>query len=546
MPTPARFLAGLLLAAGIFFAGYLANRQNDPAISSASVVQAAPYTCPMHPQYKSDRAGDCPMCGMRLEEVNAGDAREKLDAMNPDTPGMVRVSAAKQQLIGVRTDEVRRSSTSHILRVPGRITVDDQRLYRIIAASDGWVVDLRENTVGRFVKRNQLLASYYTRDLLATERLFLLSVGATDPLEKGNPNLSAFRTSTSANPQFPVDSLRGLGMSDLQIEEIQKTRTSAPHVNIYSPVDGFVLARNISPSQRFDKGTEFYRIADINHVWVMTDIFEKDREFVRPGASATIRYQGRDFQARMSDALPQFDPESRTLKTRFELDNRGNILLPDMFVDVELHLDTPAAITVPADAVIDSGRRKIVYVEYDNAGFEPRLVNTGWRLGDRVQITKGLEPGERVAVSGNFLLDSESRMRLPDSDSASSAEKAKPVKDLVCGMTVDPKSANTLKVQYKGETYYFCSETCKKSFEADPAKYVPQKAMTPKVEKVKDPVCGMDVDPNSPDVFKTQYKGKTYYFCSEHCKKSFEANPGKYVQKTMATHDIAGMTHRSE
>jgi membrane fusion protein, copper/silver efflux system len=540
MKTPARFIAAVFLAVSIFFAGYLANRQKDPATSSASDEQVAQYTCPMHPQYKSDHAGDCPMCGMRLEAANASGTAGKPDSVNYDTPGMVQVNAAKQQLIGVRTDEVRRSSISHPLRVPGRITVDDQKLYRIIAAADGWIRDLGQNTVGSFVRQNQLLATYYTRDLLASERLFLLSAGANDQSLKSDINAVSIRTSSSYNPQFPGDSLRGLGMSDMQIEELQRTRTSAPHVNIYSPISGFILARNISPEQRFDKGVELYRIADISRVWVMTDIFEKDREFVRPGATATVRYQGREFHAKMSNALPQFDPQSRTLKTRFELDNPGNILLPDMFVDVELNLDAPAAMTVPADAVIDSGRRKIVYVQGANTGFEPRLVETGWRMGDRVQITNGLDPGERIVVSGNFLIDSESRMRSPGSARASSADKAKPVKDLVCGMTVDPKSPNTLKTQYKGETYYFCSEMCKKSFEANPEKYVPPKAKAAKAEDTKDLVCGMTVDPKSPNTLKTQYKGQTYYFCSETCKKSFEANPEKYVHK-MADQDKHGI-----
>ncbi len=257
---------------------------------------------------------------------------------SPDTPGMVQIGAARQQLIGVRTDEVRLDSSSNMLRVPGRIAVDDQRLYRIVAAADGWIVDLGQNTVGRFVKKNQFLASYYQKDLLYTERLFLLSIPSKDPLPKQTTDFTqaSIRTSGSANPMFPIDSLRGLGMSDLQIEEIHRTRVASPQINIYSPVSGFVLTRNISPTQRFDKGTEFYRIADIGHVWVMTDIFEKDREFVKPGAMATVRYQGREFQARLSDALPQLDPQTRTLKTRFELDNPGNVLLPDMFVDVEL------------------------------------------------------------------------------------------------------------------------------------------------------------------------------------------------------------------
>ncbi len=382
---------------------------------------------------------------------------------------MVEVGAARQQLIGVRTHEVRRDSSSQVLRVPGRIAVDDQRLYRIVAAADGWIVELRQNTVGRFVKKDQLLASYYTKELLYTERLFLLSIPANEPLATQTKDFSqaSIRTAGSANPQFPIDSLRGLGMSDLQIGEIHRTRTASPQINIYSPVSGFVLTRNISPSQRFDKGTELYRIADISHVWVMTDIFEKDRQFLKPGAEATVIYQGRRLKARMSDALPQFDPQSRTLKTRFELDNPDHLLQPDMFVDVELDVEVPPAITVPADALFDSGLRKTVFVDRGNGNFEARRVETGWRLGGRIEVVRGLMEGERIVGAANFLLDSESRMK------AASAGIFNAETDPVCGMEVDQKKAAAAgrTVVHEGHTYYFCADDCKSKFDKEPAKY---------------------------------------------------------------------------
>ncbi len=422
----------------------------------------------MHPQYTADHPGDCPICGMRLEPAKA-DGGGKSQAA-PSTPGTLVVGSATQQLIGVHTEEVHRGATSHVLRVPGRIAVDDQRLYRIIAAVDGWIVDLGPNTVGRFAKKDQLLASYYTKDLLYNERLFLLSIPANEPVPTTTRDFSqaSIRTAGSANPQFPVDALRGLGMSDLQIEEIHKTRTASPHVNIYSPVSGFVLARNVSPGQRFDKGTELYRIADISRVWVMTDIFEKDRQFVKPGAEATVLYQGRRLKARMSDALPQFDAQSRTLKTRFELDNPGYLLQPDMFVDVELGVQMPPAITVPADAVFDSGLRKTVFVDRGDGNFEARRVETGWRLGDRVEVVRGLMEGERVVAAANFLLDSESRMK------AASAGVFNAETDPVCGMEVDEQKAAAAgrTVVHDGHTYSFCSDECKTKFVSNPTSYV--------------------------------------------------------------------------
>ncbi len=546
MGTPGKALVGILLAAVIFFAGYAANRQPAPAVSSNLAKQAASYSCPMHPQYTSDRPGDCPICGMRLEPAAAGDSSNKAASAGP---GMVVVGSGMQQLIGVRTVEVRRDSSSHVLRVPGRIAVDDQRLYRIVAAVDGWILDLGPSTVGRSVKKDQLLASYYTPNLQYTERLFLLSVPANEPLQAQTKDFSqaSIRTAGSANPQFPIDSLRGLGMSDLQIEEIHKTRTASPHVNIYSPVSGFVQTRNISPSQRFDKGTELYRIADLSRVWVMTDIFEKDRQFLTPGAEATVLYQGRRLKARMSDALPQFDAQSRTLKTRFELDNPGHILQPDMFVDVELDVSMPPAITVPADAIFDSGLRKTVFVDRGNGNFEARRVEIGWRLGDRVEVLRGLMEGERVVGAANFLLDSESRMK------AVSAGIFNAEIDPVCGMDVDQKRATAAgrTFEYEGTKYYFCSDGCVNKFKTEPAKFVTashdhappppaikgQAAPMPSMAKaaavaVKDVVCGMDVDPKEATSagLKSDYQGKTYYFCAKDCKTKFDAEPGRWIK----------------
>jgi multidrug efflux pump subunit AcrA (membrane-fusion protein)/YHS domain-containing protein len=412
---------------------------------------------------------------MRLVPVYAGGTRSTPDSMTPDSPGMVQVSAEKQQLMGVRTDEVRRASASNLLRVPGRITVDDERLYRLNAAADGWIREIGQNSAGVFVKKNQILASYYTPNLLSAAQTFVFALQTNAPAGRGDVPLANQRLAPGLNLQVTIDALRTLGMSEFQIEEIQQTRVAPTLVHIYSPITGFVIARNLSPGQRFDKGTEMYRIADIGHVWVLTDIFEKDRKFLRSGAMATVRYQGREFPARLSDVLSQFDPQTRTLKTRFELDNPDFFLQPDMFVSVDIQVNMPAAVTVPADAVIDSGLTKTVFVERGAGSFEPRRVETGWRLGDRVQITAGLEPGERIVVSGNFLIDSESRMRLPAVSTAAKAEVAAPEKDPVCGMDVDPKAPDARKAQHGGQTYYFCSDQCKKSFEANPDKYIPKK-----------------------------------------------------------------------
>ncbi len=473
MATPAKFAAGLLLAVGIFLAGYVANRRPAPGPAASSAKHVLYYACPMHPKYRSNYPGECGACGMQLVAVYAGDPTSQADAAVTAPPGTVWISAAKQQLIGVRTEEVRRATLSRPLRVSGRIAVDEGRSYRITAGADGWIRELGANPAGTIVKKNEILASYYTAAILSAEQTFLYALITNSQVERKDLTTGPQRPPTTLSVQVAVDTLRNLGMSDRQIDELRQTHKASDLVYIYSPVDGFVIVRNVLPEQRFDKGSELYRIADLSHVWVLADIFEQDREFVKPGALATVRYQDRRFAARMSDALPQFDPQSRTLRTRFELDNPGYFLRPDMFVDVEVQVTLPASVTVADEAILDSGERKTVFVERGNGVFEPRAVQTGRRLGDRVQILGGLDSGERIVVAGNFLIDSESRLNVPQQAATPAVpQPAGSETDPVCGMNVDPKAPGAIKAQVGGKTYYFCSPKCKKDFEANPGKYL--------------------------------------------------------------------------
>jgi Cu(I)/Ag(I) efflux system membrane fusion protein len=177
-------------------------------------------------------------------------------------------------------------------------------------------------------------------------------------------------------------------------------------------VDGFVLKRNVSPGLRFDRGFEFYRIADLNRVWILADVYRDQLPFIRRGASARITTveASRSLPATVSPSEPIFDEATLTLKVRLEASNLNLALKPGMFVDVEFPVNLPTLV-VPADAIVDSGLRKTVFVECGEGNFVPRVVETGWRIGGDVQVTKGLTAGERIVISGTFLVDSESRMK---------------------------------------------------------------------------------------------------------------------------------------
>jgi len=178
-------------------------------------------------------------------------------------------------------------------------------------------------------------------------------------------------------------------------------------------VDGFVLKRNVSPGLRFDRGFEFYRIADLNRVWILADVYRDQLPFIRRGASARISSTevSRALTATVSASEPIFDEATLTLKVRLETANPNLALKPGMFVDVEFPVNLPPALVVPADAIVDSGLSKTVFVECGEGNFVPRVVETGWRIGGDVQVTKGITAGERIVISGTFLVDSESRMK---------------------------------------------------------------------------------------------------------------------------------------
>ena len=208
--------------------------------------------------------------------------------------------------------------------------------------------------------------------------------------------------------------LLNLGVGQTQLEALARTGKYVKTIEVRSPVTGLVIDRGVFPLQKVDRGTECFRVADLDRVWVLADVFDADAKYIHPGMRARISLprQNEKIEARVSDVLPEFDPKTRTLKVRLEMDNPDHVFRPEMFVDVEFRIALPEAVTVPADAVLDSGIRKIVFIALDNGYFEPRDVVTGWRFGDRVEIVKGLAPGEKIVISGNFLIDSESRMKL--------------------------------------------------------------------------------------------------------------------------------------
>lgn len=618
----------LILLAVFFFAGARFSQRGilSNAHNTAS-HQILHYVDPMNPAHTSKEPGIAP-CGMPMEPVYAdqnipagvGSAGATLF----NSPGTVRIPPQKQQIIGVQVGEVAKTVETAAIRALGRIIPEENRIYNLVAATEGWLEDINEATTGSLVRENQLLAQIkvYNYDFFTWQQRYLtergytnrLTTGPSDDLATANQSRrrmtsgagyeaglpipesearlikrsaniaqmsraaeqrmaqqqpsandttsgivtgpdhnsgdihhQAGMTSTSSQAQSTTPEIdhsthqetsskeggRGtqvanrdnsllysskgrlellnFGVDESQIEALTDNGVYITHVNIRSPVNGYVLARNISPRQKIDRGSECFRLADLGQVWVEATIHDIEAHLIHPGMEAKVYLpkQKAFATAYVSEYPPRFDPVSRSLKVRLTLDNPELIFRPDMFVDVEFLVTVPESIAVPVGAVIDSGKRKTVYVVKEEGVFEPREVTTGWQLNDRVEIVTGLQPGEQIVVAGNFLIDSESRMKLAalrlmeDKAERPSHEQPTPA--------VTPPSPAT---------------------PTSPAPQVAKQPMAP-VEKSKDPVCGMMVrrERAIADGLTFDVDGKTYYFCSADCKEQFRQDPQRFLSK---------------
>jgi RND family efflux transporter MFP subunit len=387
--------AGLLLIVAVAFAAGYFIHGTRPAESRHVLY----YVDPMHPSYRSDKPGIAPDCGMPLVPVYEGQSLADRLQLAPNT---LFVDGRAQKLTGVRVETVTKNSGMQMIRTTGRVEPDENRLYRLTAATEGWVRTLGNNAAGTMVKKGELLGTFFSFELRGVERGYLssLQVGQQDVVQQTNLRISE-------------DQLRSLGMSDEQIKELAKTHEYVSDIKIISPVDGIVISRNLSLQQRFQPQAEFYRIADLRKIWIIANVDNNQAAALTPGTIASIKVAGlnKTFHAVVSNSVALFDPATRTLQVRLEADNPGLVLRPDMYVDVEFKASPPGNISVPAEAVIDTGDRKVVYVETGTDLFQPRQVEVGESYNGRVVIIRGLHAGDRVVTSGTFLIDSESRMR---------------------------------------------------------------------------------------------------------------------------------------
>jgi Cu(I)/Ag(I) efflux system membrane fusion protein len=361
----------------------------------------------MHPSYKSDKPGIAPDCGMKLTPVYADDT-----APSAPKPGTVRLTGRKQQLINLKVVEVSDQHLMNDLRTVGTLQYDETKVVKIHSKIEGWIEKVYVDYTGGFVRKGQPLFSIYSPELVATQQEYLLAVKADRTLQ--HSEFADVSSGASALRESAYSRLRLWDVSDQQIKKLEETGKPLTSIAFYSPVSGFVITKNVFDKQRIDYNTEAYSIADLSTIWLMADVYEYEAQNVHVGQKATMTLSynpEKKYAGTVTYIYPDLNSTTRTLKARIEFRNPGYELKPGMYANVELDTGHGRGLVVPVDAVLDSGERKIVFVQKSEGEFEPREVELGPYLENNVVITKGLQAGEKVVASGNFLIDSESRLK---------------------------------------------------------------------------------------------------------------------------------------
>lgn len=386
----------------------MANMPGMSSSSSASGERKVLYWYdPMHPAYKSDKPGTAPDCGMTLVPKYADE--ESLAKM---PMGTVQVSADKQTLAGVRTTLVERKPLVREIRTTAQIVADETKIAHVHVKVSGYVEKVYVDYVGQLVKKGEPLFTLYSPDLVSTEEEYLIA-------KRGNAALgsSPFTDVSGGAKSLLASTLQRLSLwdiSDEQIRQIDLSGKVSRDLIFYSPVTGFVTDRKAFPQTSVTPDTELYTVSDLSTVWANADIYEYEVPFVHLGQRVSLTlsyYPGKTYTGTISYIYPTVDPQARTVKVRMEIPNPGFALKPQMFADAALRIDYGTQVLVPQEAVLDSGTEQQVFVVHPGGMFEPRKITLGPVVDGNVAVLSGLKPGETVVTSGNFLIDSESRLK---------------------------------------------------------------------------------------------------------------------------------------
>lgn len=396
------------------------GKQKPPAVP-ADTGQPAPeqeatragpgqYTCPMHPEVIRDEPGSCPICGMTLvqvpppQEAGSGTTRPpQLSAEHSE----VHLDPSRVQMIGVRTGRVERRTFGGEIRTVAYVTVDEARLSMIHTKVPGWIDRLYVSRMGERVRRGQVVATLHSLELIAAQEDFLAALRNARALS-GVAGKDLQEVLAAARRRLVL-----FGMTEEDIDTLAEAAQVQQSVKIVSPASGYVVGREALEGHQVEPGTSLLTIGDLSEVWALLDLYESDVGRVRPGQRVKIELEalpGESFGSTIDYVYPAMDTRTRTTKARVVLPNPDGKILPGMFGGAEIRVDPRETLVVPFDALIDTGTERYVFVVAAPGHFVPTPVRVGYQTLKEVEILSGLSEGQLVVTSGNFLLDSESRM----------------------------------------------------------------------------------------------------------------------------------------
>ena len=401
------FTAIVMLAVGVAAGYWFSGGAYTATPATSGERQPLFYRNPMNPTVTSPVPAKDSM-GMDYVPVYAED-----DGNKKDSAGTVKVDPVVSQNIGIRTAVARRTSISREIRAVARVDFDEQGIARLHSKVEGWIEELRVDKTGEFVDKDDVLLSIYSPKLVSTQQEYLLALNNLEALES-----SPFDDIRRGAEELVASSRERLFLFDVpehQIRELERTREIQKNLHIHTPVLGTVISIGARAGQYITPTTELYMIVDLSTVWVYADIYEYELPWVQVGDEVEMSLAGipgRTFIGELDYIYPYAESKTRSIKVRLSFDNPEQLLKPEMFAEVVIKSDKQVeTVVIPSEAVIRSGKSERVFVVRAPGKFEPVVVKLGIQSAGQVAVLEGIEDGDEVVVSGQFLVDSESSLR---------------------------------------------------------------------------------------------------------------------------------------
>jgi membrane fusion protein, copper/silver efflux system len=329
-----------------------------------------------------------------------------------EVKGSVNIDAVTVQNIGIRTATAKKSVLSHIVRAVGRVAYDEERIVRLHPKTEGWIETLRVDKTGEWVKKNDDLLSIYSPQLVSSQQEYILALNNLKVLEKSP--IEDIRRGAEELVKSSRERLNLLDVPAHQLHDLTSSHTIKKSLHIHTPADGIVINIGAREGQYVTPETELYMIADLSKVWVYADIYEYELPWVKVGDPVEMQLAGvpgRIFKGHLAFIYPYAEAKTRTIKVRLAFDNAQLLLKPELFTEVTIYAGKQEdAVVIPSEAVIRSGAKNQVFVVRGAGKFEPRLITTGLSSNNEIAVLDGLEAGEEVVTSAQFLIDSESKL----------------------------------------------------------------------------------------------------------------------------------------